>query len=459
MLEFTSKDLANIIHAELINPALYHKFDNISTDSRNVNPNSIFFAFKGDKFDGHNFVKEVVKNGVRAIVVNKDRKDDFLHLPTAIFAVDDTIKAYGELARVYRNRINAKVIGITGSNGKTTTKELLAHILSYKYKVVKTLKNDNNHIGVPKTIFNADKDTDFIVLEIGTNHPGEIEYSAKIAQPDYAYITNIGDSHLEFLKDRNGVLEEKYNLYVQTIKRAGRIFVNLDDPLIKNKTQGFIDKITLSFNEKANYEGEIVGINYLGIPTIRVKTDNGVITDFESPLHGITNGKNLFASVSIALELGMRVKEIKEKLQEPIYVENRMNVIEKKDFILINDYYNANPSSMKAALEYLGYVKKYDYKIAILGDMFELGDKSKEEHEKLAYVISDSDIDEVCLIGKEMKALADALCISKKVRYFEKREDLKDYCEKLDTSGKIILIKGSRGMKMEEFANILNEKG
>ncbi|HOJ38008.1 MAG TPA: UDP-N-acetylmuramoyl-tripeptide--D-alanyl-D-alanine ligase [Ignavibacteriales bacterium] len=459
MIEFNLKDLAHILKAEVFNPMYFEPFDNISTDSRIINNKSIFFAFKGEKFDGHNFVKSVSQAGVKSVVINKERISDFKNLNISIFAVDDTIKAYGELARVYRNRIKAKVIAITGSNGKTTTKELLAHILSGQYKVVKTLKNDNNHIGVPKTILSADKDTDYIVLEVGTNHPGEIEYSAKIAQPDYAYITNIGDSHLEFLKDRNGVLEEKYNLFKYTVLRAGKIIVNLDDPLIRKKTEGFIECITLSFDRKANYEGEIINIDELGIPTVRVKTYNGIIADFKSPLYGLVNGKNLFAAVSIAIELGLHVDEIQKQLDIPLSVENRMNVITKKNSIIINDYYNSNPSSMKAALEYLGFLKKYKYKMAILGDMYELGEYAIDEHKKLSYLINDSDIAHICLIGNFMKYLVSEISPVKIVNYFENRDDLIKFCHDLDINGKIILIKGSRGMKMEEFANILNKKG
>lgn len=459
MIDFSYKDLAHILNAELINPIYYKKFDNISSDSRNITENSIFFAFKGEKFDGHDYIYNVINSGVKSIVINKDRINDFKNLQITIFAVDDTIKAYGDLAKVYKNRIKAKVIAITGSNGKTTTKELLAHILSTKYNVVKTEKNDNNHIGVPKTIFKADKNTEFIVLEVGTNHPGEIEYSAKIAQPDYSFITMIGESHLEFLKDLNGVLEEKYALYKETIKHIGAIFVNIDDELLDKKTKELIERITISFEKKADYEGEIVDFDEFGKATVRIKTDNGIIFDLKNPLYGLANAKNLLYAASIAFHLGVDAEKIKNSLLTFEAVDNRMNVKKFANFMLIEDYYNANPKSMKAAIEYLNYLNVYTKKIAILGDMFELGEHSKNEHEKLSFLLNDSNIQNVLLIGNDMKYLFDKMDkIKFNVKYFDNREEMVKYCENMDIDESIILVKGSRGMKMEDFANIFKNK-
>ncbi|MDP3442545.1 MAG: UDP-N-acetylmuramoyl-tripeptide--D-alanyl-D-alanine ligase, partial [Ignavibacteria bacterium] len=238
-LTITLEDIFNIPGAEIYNPDLFKPLSKIFIDSRKVEKNSIFVAIKGENFDGHNFVLEALKKGARAIVINKNRISKFRSIELPLITVPDTTIALGEIANIYRKKLDTKIVSITGSNGKTSTKDILAILLAEKFNVVKTEANNNNHIGVPLTILKADSNTDLLVIEHGTNHFGEIPYSSRIAEPDYSIITNIGDSHLEFLKDRDGVLKEKSALFTETIKNNGLVFINNDDEKLRGSRRQY----------------------------------------------------------------------------------------------------------------------------------------------------------------------------------------------------------------------------
>ena len=225
-VRITLEDLFNLPASEIVNPDNYKAVSKISIDSRMINKGSLFIAIKGEKFDGHNFVREVIKNGASAVVIERKKYSQFRDLDIPVILVDKTVDALGGLAKVWRSKLNAKVVSITGSAGKTTTKDIIGTLLSEKYKTKKTSGNNNNHIGVPLTILSADKNDEVLVLEHGTNHFGEIDYTANIAQPDYALITNIGTSHLAFLKNKRGVLKEKKSLFDVTAKRDGTLLIN-----------------------------------------------------------------------------------------------------------------------------------------------------------------------------------------------------------------------------------------
>ncbi|MEK6552951.1 MAG: Mur ligase family protein, partial [Bacteroidota bacterium] len=230
-IKITIEDLFNISSAVIYNPDAFKPVSNVEIDSRRVKKGSLFIAIKGEKYDGHDFILDALKKGANSVVIDSRKLKKFSFLEIPVVAVNNTIRAYGELAKIWRNKISAKVISITGSNGKTTVKEMIASLLSEKYNVVKTEANNNNHIGVPLTILGTDEKCEALVLEQGTNHFNEIEYSANISRPDYAMITNIGDSHLEFLKNREGVYKEKSALLDITEIHGGTVFLNMDDPI------------------------------------------------------------------------------------------------------------------------------------------------------------------------------------------------------------------------------------
>jgi UDP-N-acetylmuramoyl-tripeptide--D-alanyl-D-alanine ligase len=454
----TLEDVFNLKSAVIYNPDNFETIRNVSIDSRNISGKCLFVAIKGERLDGHDFVDKAVLNGSVAVLVDKKKLEKLNDPGVTVIAVKDTTKTLGELAGIWRRKLSAKVIGITGSAGKTSTKEMVAMLLSKKYKVNKTFANHNNHIGVPLTIFSTNEKHDILIAEMGTNHFGEIEYTANIALPDYAMITNIGDSHLEFLLNRKGVLREKTALFKATAKMNGTLFINEDDNLLKKVAKGYGKKVTYGFNSNSSIRGKITGFNDDGRPEIEIAYKKNKMR-VESPLYGEANAKNILAAAAVAFTMGLSVKEISEGIKELSSIDKRLNVRRKKDYLLIDDTYNASPSSMKEAINLAGRVKLHKRKIAILGDMLELGQRAAEFHRKLSAPLRSNKFEEVYLIGPLMKNLYEDL--KKKtpmVKYFRSRKELHSFLKILDLSDSVILVKGSRRMKMEEFIRTIKEK-
>lgn len=457
-IKITLEDLFNLTGSVIYNPDNYEPLSIVEIDSRKVNSPCLFFAIKGEKFDGHSFIDEAIKKGAKAVVINKNKLRKFNSLDIPFITVPDTIKAYGELANKWRNKLNAKVISITGSNGKTTTKEMTATLLEEKFSVVKSEANNNNHIGVPLTIFSADEKCEMLVLEHGTNHIGEIPYSAKIAQPDYALITNIGDSHIEFLKNREEVYKEKSALFDEANQKGGFIFINLDDPLIKKNKNKYTNVVTYGFNKKADVRGKILKYDDLGRVNMLIEHNNNSF-DITLPVYGQSNANNFLAAVSIALKAGVSEEDIVNASKKLKPVHGRLEVKELNEIILIDDTYNASPASVNAAYDFLKKIKRYKKKIIILGDMFELGKQAPKFHRELANGIEQRKNLMVLTIGNLMKHLYKELKKKKiKAIHFETRESLKLYLQYEEIENSVILIKGSRGMKMEEFVNIIEKR-
>jgi len=372
-----------------------------------------------------------------------------------VVAVPDTTVALGNIARVWRKKLNAKVIAITGSAGKTSTKEILVQILSEKYNVNETVGNNNNHIGVPLTILSTDNKNEALVIELGTNHFGEIPYSARIAQPDYALITNISDSHLEFFKNRNGVLKEKSALIQITNAHKGIIFINNDDKLLNKYGLKLRNKVTYAFNNNADVKGKIIGYNKLGQAEIQIFYTKKTFK-VSLPLYGEQNAKNFLAAVAVAVKFGLSGKEIISASQKLVAADKRLKVKMLCNFMLIDDTYNANPESMKFSLELLGKISAYGNKIAVLGDMFELGKDEIKLHKKLHSLILENKIDSVYTVGSRMKHLS--LLMKKpnlEIKHFDSRKTLKSFLNKKNFSNSVVLVKGSRGMRMEEFVQTI----
>ena len=450
------KDLFDIPTAVIYNPDSYAVSTDVCIDSRKVKKNSIFFAIKGEKLDGHKFIKQAIENGAGAVIINKNRLRYFDDVDLTIIAVKDTTKAYGDLANIVRKKSKFKVISITGSNGKTGTKEILAAILSEKYKVVKTESNNNNHIGVPLTIFSAASNTEILVLEHGTNHFGEIKYTAEIAEPDYAIITNIGNSHLEFLENTEKVYEEKSALF-ESVSLGGKVFVNNDDKIIKKNTKNFNNKILYGFKNKPDVKGKIVSYDALSYPEISIQYKNRKI-QAQVPLLGEVNAKNLLSAVSVAFELKLNKREILTGIKKLSAFNGRLKPVFVNDSMIIDDTYNSNPESVTAAISVLKRVKKYKRKILILGDMFELGKSSVELHKMLSEMIIKNKNIEVFLIGKYMKKLFNEIQeVKTNASYYSSRKSLAKKIKSENFFNTVVLIKGSRGLKMEEFITLTKE--
>jgi len=454
-LALTIEDFFQLKSAVLYEPLKISPVEKISIDSRNVSGDSLFIAIEGDKFDGHDFVTDAVKNGASVVLINEKKFSSLQNIDVPIITVKDTIKAFGELGAIWRSKLKTKIIGITGSAGKTTTKEIIYTLLSGKFKVNKTLANYNNHIGVPLTLFSTNNTHDYLVLELGTNHFGEIAYTSPIAKPNYSLITNVGNSHLEFLKDEKGVYKEKSALFTSTIENKGMLFINNDDSFLAASNKKYSKRVTFGFNHKADVKGELTGYTIDGKPIIILKYKNR-ISSFELPLYGEQNAKNFLAASAVALKLGLSFDEIRQRMNKLKPVDKRLNAQRVKDFILINDTYNANPDSMKMALQLMSQISRFNKRIAVLGDMFELGKQSKVLHEELANVIVRNKIDCVYLLGKMMKHLHKKLKSGKiETIYFDDRDSLNTFLKKKSFSDSLVLVKGSRGMKMEEFVDAI----
>jgi len=449
------EDLFNIPTAVVYNPNSYTTSSDICIDSRKVKKNSIFFAIKGEKYDGHKFIKQAIKNGAGIIIINKNRLRYFKGFDTAIVTVKNTTTAYGDLANILRRKADYKVISITGSNGKTGTKEILSNILSEKFNVVKTAANNNNHIGVPMTIFSADKETEILILEHGTNHFGEIEYTANIAEPDYALITNIGNGHLEFLEGKEKVYQEKENLFSAAALNGGKLFVNNDDKIIRLKTKKYKNKILFGFNGKPEIKGSISDYTDMGYPKICIEYGRRKI-ETVIPLFGEVTAKNVLASVSIALSLKLTKKEILAGIKKLCPVQGRLFPIIGKDNLIIDDTYNSNPESVIAAIKTLKKIKRYKQKVILLGDMLELGNSGTELHKSLSSVLIKNKSLKVILIGRLMKKLyVEMKDLKSNILFFTSREKLNKFLSNESFKNTAILVKGSRGMYMEEFINLI----
>ena len=449
------EDIFNIPTAVIYNPDMFKSIYNVSINSRNIKQNSLFIAIKGERFDGHDFINEVVKRGASAIVINQKKFKKINDLDIPVITVKDTTLALGEIAQLWRTKLKTNIIGITGSAGKTTTKEILAALLSEKFKVNKTVANNNNHIGVPLTILSTNEKHQVLVAELGTNHFGEIPYTAAITSPDLALITNIGDSHLEYLKNRKGVFNEKSALFNETIKRGGKVFINNDDKILKEFGKTVKGKVTFALKEKADYKAIIKGYDKFAKPQIEIRNKKNSFAA-TLPLSGEKNVLNFTAAYAIASELGLTNSQIQKAVKKIKSYNKRLEIKNYKKFTLIDDTYNANPDSMKSSLEILDKIESRKKKIAVLGDMFELGSESKLKHFELASSINKTNVDEVYTIGKMMKLMNQKLNKKTKVqKHFADRESLIKFLKSLDINNSAILIKGSRGMKMEEFVSII----
>ncbi|WP_417445194.1 UDP-N-acetylmuramoyl-tripeptide--D-alanyl-D-alanine ligase [Joostella sp.] len=409
----------------------------VVTDTRKIEDNSIFFALKGENFNGNSFAEEALKKGASYAVVDKKE----YKTSDAIILVENCLKTLQELAKFHRNYLNIPIISLTGSNGKTTTKELINAVLFKKFKTVATKGNLNNHIGVPLTLLSMDKTTEIGVVEMGANHLKEIENLCKIALPDYGYITNFGKAHLEGFGGVQGVIKGKSELYNFLIENNKTIFFNGDDPIQVEKLDTYSKKIGFSDSNDTTYKISLES----AAPFVSVNYKN---LSINSNLIGTYNFTNIAIAIIIGSHFKITPEAIKEAIEKYTPSNNRSQIIKTKSHQVILDAYNANPSSMRVALENFDQLKEYS-KLVILGDMFELGDEAEEEHQYIAELAEKLSFDTTILVGEnfyqtETKALK-----------FKSFEDLKEHLKTHKPIGKHILIKGSRGMALERILDYL----
>ncbi len=410
----------------------------ISTDTRQIKEGSMFFALKGENFDANQFAMQALEKGAAFAVVDDNSLEDHPKL----LKVENVLESLQALGKHHRIELGLPVIGITGSNGKTTTKELMHAVLSKKFNVLATAGNYNNHIGVPLTLLRLTKDHNMAIIEMGANHQGEIDFLTRLSDPDYGVITNIGKAHLEGFGGIEGVRKGKTELYRYMAAKGGKLFVNAQDPVLMQDSEG-IERVLYGDNEvfrsssKENEAGRItVSIQYEG-------------KDYEAStlLFGAYNYTNILCAVGIGIHFGVAVTEICEALSEYEPTNNRSQILKTKNNNLILDAYNANPSSMAEALNSFGKLNESN-KFVILGDMLELGDDAAMEHAKVAELVKEKGLDAV-LVGPIFSAL--------KSEYpsFDNAEEAKEYLSQSHLRNYNILIKGSRGIRLENVVDVL----
>ncbi len=422
---------------------LFKESTGIVTDSRKVRKGNIFFALWGETYNGNKFASEALEKGASWAVI-----DDPLLETEKTVLVDDCLFELQALATHYRKQLNIPVLAIAGTNGKTTTKELIASILSRKYKVHYTQGNFNNHIGVPLTILSAPPETQLMIIEMGANHIGEIRSLCLIAKPDYGIITNIGTAHLEGFGSYEGVIRAKTELYEYLKKVNGIALYNDMDPLLT-------EKIFKNVNRAVPYS-DPTGIE-LSVETVSSDLNLTVSSTYHhqtynisTSLFGSFNLENLKAAIATGLFFSVEMHDIVSAIENYQPANNRSQINNTKDNTLICDSYNANPTSMKAALESFSEIMA-DNKMIILGDMLELGDKSEIEHSKLLNLLRNNKADKVFLVGPVFQK------VSSKSGYksFYDVEKLKAFLKKEPLTGYTILIKGSRGVGLEKIYDLL----
>jgi UDP-N-acetylmuramoyl-tripeptide--D-alanyl-D-alanine ligase len=410
----------------------------VSTDSRKIEEGCVFVALKGERFDGNDFAYQVAQENIASCVI-ADRKDLPHH--ERLFIVDDSLAALQELARLHRKKCNIPIIGITGTNGKTTTKELTAAVLSKKYNLIYTQGNFNNHLGLPLTVLRIKPDTEMAVVEMGANHPNEIAHLCTIADPDFGIITNIGKAHLEGFGSFEGVVKTKNELYDFIRNKNGRLFVNRDNELLMNLSNG-IDSNTYGKDNNADIKASIVSSN----PYLIINWEGNEI---KTNLVGDYNFENVMAAISAGCHFNIEKSLIIEALENYTPTNNRSQFIKSEKNEIVMDAYNANPVSMSHAIKNFRNISS-ENTLLILGDMRELGKDSEKEHQVIISLIKELEFKNVILVGEEFKKTAGTDFTT-----FTNVEELLAFINDNDISGKKILIKGSNGIHLEKIVNAL----
>jgi len=410
-----------------------------NTDSRLIVEGNIYFALKGNNSDGHDFIPQACEKGASVCVADMSYENTGGY---PVIYTDNVERTLGELAAQWRKLHNARIIGITGTNGKTTTKEILGRMLSLKYRIISTYKNYNNHIGVPLTLLSIKDDTEYAIVELGTNHFGEIEYLSRMSDPDMGLITNIGEGHLEQFGDRNGVYSEKIKLFELMEKKNGKMFVNMDDDLLKQWNRGN----TVSYGLEGTTEYTFTGIG-TGDDGCSYFDYRGFKAKMNIP--GLLNLRNAVAAAAVAGELGITPDEITSVLSTITLSDKRYETAGYLNSKILLDCYNAHPTSTENFLKDIAVIKDYD--TVVLGDMLELGATSDQSHTRIVDTAAELGFAEVLLTGSEMKKAFGRKQYPENVRFYGEFSELKKRFDEIAEEGKSIAVKGSRGMKLEKL--------
>ncbi|HIA11002.1 MAG TPA: UDP-N-acetylmuramoyl-tripeptide--D-alanyl-D-alanine ligase [Flavobacteriales bacterium] len=425
---------------------IYSKHSVVSTDTRNIAPNSLFFALRGENFDGNEFAAEALKQGsIFAIVDEPSVAED-----DKCILVDDVLKTLQDLATYHLQQKNVQVIAITGTNGKTTTKELLNAVLSKKFNVHATKGNLNNHIGVPLTILSMKSAAELLVVELGANHIGEIEKLCVIAQPSFGLITNIGKAHLEGFGSLEGVVKAKKELYQYIADHKGTLFVNGSDDRLLDLSKG-ARRILYGSADSNDCVCKVEECNPF-VVVKWVRRENKVDKQYEvaSKIFGEYNFDNIAAAICIGNSFGIAPQDITTAIEDYLPANNRSQILETDFNRIVLDAYNANPMNMKAALESFHQMES-DNKVLIIGDMLELGSYTQEEHLAILEQVRKQQFDNVFLVGENFGRIKDSISCT----HFNTVQQAKDYLVETPVRNSLILLKASRGIGLESLVEAL----
>lgn len=417
----------------------------ISTDTRNIAKGGIFFALKGPNFNANKFAGEALEKGAEYAVIDDPSLKD-----SNFILVEDVLTSLQQLAAFHRDHLDIPFIGITGSNGKTTTKELIKASLEQKYKTFATKGNLNNHIGVPLSVLSVRPDHEMAIIEMGANHLGEIASLCQISKPDFGIITNIGKAHIEGFGSFEGVKKAKGELYSFIASKAGKLFINNDNEILREIAPD-IEKITYGSGENCFCYGELIKSSPFLELNWKCPSNETGMQELNSQLYGSYNFENILAAICIGNYFKVPPTSINKAINEYIPSNNRSQIIKNPDNTIYLDAYNANPSSMESAIQTFSLVKNPN-KLFILGDMLELGDISGEEHRKIIETLLNKEMDKVLLVGSEFQKA----CKGEFPVVNDYKEAL-EYLQKGNWKGFDILIKGSRGIQLEKLAPELSK--
>ena len=458
------KDILKCTNGKLIIGDTEKECTNYSKDTRTIKKGDTYIGIKGEKFDGSSFWKDALNNGAETVIINNiklDEIEEYKKQNKNIIQVEDTIKAIGEMAslkmRILKNTYNLKVVGVTGSVGKTSTKDIIANVLSKKYKVLKTEGNNNNHIGLPLTILRLQNE-EIAVIEMGMNHLGEISYLTKIAKPDIAVITNIGTSHIGNLGSRENILKAKLEILEGMEKK--KIVINNDNDLLNKwylENKNNIEIHTFGIKNESEFNAKNIKLKENSSEFICENKNEKI--SIEVPVGGEHFILNALCGLTVGKLLNLNNEEIKNGIKDFKLTAKRMEINHLKNNItIINDSYNASYESMKASISNLKNMNG-ERKIAVLGDMFELGDFSEKLHKEVGTEIYKNKIDKLYLIGNYSKFIGEEAekegYKKENIFYFENKDELFNNLKNNLKSGDVILIKASNGMKLFEIAEKL----
>ncbi len=454
-MKIGADDLLRVPHVSVWNIES-KSFTGVSTDSRTVKRGELFFALSGETFDGHEFIGRAFAQGAACAVID-DQAISERWKSSPILVVRDTTRAFGALASIWRKKFDIPILAVAGSNGKTTTKEMIAAVLGMDYRVSKTEGNLNNHVGVPQTLLRLNGRHEIGVVEIGTNHAGEIAYLCDILAPTHGMITNIGREHLEFFGDIDGVAKAEAELF-SAIAKSGTGFINTDDERIVRHAKKMKKKMTYGFTKYSNtVRGTFHAMTQNGCAEFSVRLRSRKPFDVHLSVPGKHAMANALAAATVGLSFGVPQKKIQQALKKFHAVGKRMEILTVGGVTILNDTYNANPDSVISALETLAAMKCRGKKIVVLADMLEMGSAAQEEHARIGDVISSKKFDYLFTFGELSRAIHDRAQIDMKVHY-DQKNILSQFVFELLAPGDAVLVKGSRWMKMEDVVTFLTQR-